>query len=785
MIYSYIKIAFRNLVRNKAFSFINIAGLTIGMCCTILILLWVHNERSWDKNNSRYADIYHIFCNRNFNGEISTGPDMMYPLAAALKADFPEVQHAVAVNFGETTLFTSGDKKLNRRTITSSPELFDVFTADFIQGSKAALSDPDAVILTESTARALFNQVNVVGQPIRVNNGRDAIVKAVIKDVPRNSTLQYEAVIPYNPSSERVLEASSDWVNCSNRVFLALQPGANTAALEKNILKLVARNAGHENPTTRGSIILHPMSKWRLYEEFNGGLNTGGRIRYVKLFSWVAVIILVIACVNFMNLSTARSEKRAKEVGIRKTLGSERKQLLWQFLTESLLLTIAAFVLAVFAVYAFLPGFSKLLNADILVPLNEPRTWILVGSIIISTGVLAGSYPALYLSGFNPVKVLKGTYLPGRSALLPRKILVTSQFIVSIVLISATLIIYKQIHHVQNRDLGYNPDNLIMVNSSRDLDKNFEAVKNELNATGMVASVTRTSGPVTNLFGFTSGISWAGAPVNTNLVIGFIFADNGLAQTLNTAVIEGRDFRQGDTNTVMFNKEAIRLMGLQQPVGKEITWGSRKKRIVGIIDNMVMTSPYEAPSPLMIAYENKWSGYMDIRLKDKADVRSAVAAIGNVYKQYSSDYPFEYRFVDEAFNEKFATEQLIGKLSVIFSGLAIFVCCLGLFGLVSFSIERRTREIGIRKVLGANVSQLLVLMSKEFLWLVGIAFLVAIPASWWAMSEWLTNFSYRITIQPVIFIVVGGLTLIIALVTVSLNASKAALSNPVKTLRSD
>ena len=285
MIYSYIKIAFRNLIRNKAFSFINIAGLTIGMCCTILILLWVYNERSWDKNNSGYANIYHIFCNRNFNGEISTGPDMMYPLASALKADFPEVQHAAAVNFGETTLFSHGEKKLNRSTITASPELFDVFTADFISGSKAALSDPDAVVLTESTARALFNQVNVVGQTIRVNNGRDAVVKAVVKDVPRNSTLQYEAVIPYNPSSERVLEASSDWVNCSNRVFLALRPGAQIAALEKNILKVVTQHTGSENPTTRGSIILHPMNKWRLYEEFIAGINTGGRIRYVNLLA--------------------------------------------------------------------------------------------------------------------------------------------------------------------------------------------------------------------------------------------------------------------------------------------------------------------------------------------------------------------------------------------------------------------------------------------------------------------------------------------------------------------
>jgi ABC-type antimicrobial peptide transport system permease subunit len=785
MIKNYLKVAWRNLLRNKTFSLINVSGLTIGMACTMLIALWVYNEKNWDHYNKNYENIYHIFSNRNFNGEISTGPDMMYPLAKATKETMPDITHSAIVSFPANILLANGDKRLNKSMLTVSPEFFDIFSFDFIKGNAAALQDPDAMVITESTARSLFGETDVIGQSVRINNNRNAIVKAVVKDVPRNSTLQFEGLIPFNPSSPEIKQAENDWVNCNNRIIVSTKPGTNIAGLETKVLDLIKKRTGNENPTTRGSVVLHPMSKWRLYEEFRDGKNVGGRIQYVNLFTWVAVVILIIACVNFMNLSTARSEKRAKEVGIRKTLGSERKQLVWQFLSESVLLAIISFLLAVAVVYAAIPAFRQLLNIDVVIPYREPSLWGIALGIILLTGIFAGGYPAFYLSGFMPVKVLKGTILQGKQAVLPRKILVTSQFIASIILISATLIIYQQLQHVKKRDLGYDTNNLIQLNSSRDLNTNFEAFRNDLQQAGISSSVVRTSGPLTTILGFTSGIQWPGAAANTELIVGFLFADKDFAKTLNAKMIEGRDFRQGDSNSVIFNKEAIRLMNISSPVGKQINWAGKQRTIVGVVDNMVMTSPYAAASPMMVCYDDRRSSFTNIRLTEKTDLRKALTTIEGIHKKYSPEYPFEYRFIDDEFNRKFINEQLIGKLAVIFAGLSIFVCCLGLFGLVSFTIERRTKEIGIRKVLGASVQQVLMLMSKEFLLLVVLAFLIAIPAAWWAMNEWLKNFNYRINIGIGVFLVVGIVTLLIALITVGLNASAAALRSPVKTLRSE
>ncbi|MET0466331.1 MAG: ABC transporter permease [Chitinophagaceae bacterium] len=785
MIKNYFKVAWRNLTRNKTFSLINVLGLSIGMACTMLIALWVYNEKNWDGYHKKYDSTYQLYSNRNFNGEVSTGPDFMYPLVGAIKSSLPEVAHAATVSFPGSTLMGNGETRINKTTLTVSPEFFDIFSFDFIRGNKEVLNDPDAIVVTESTAKAVFGSTDILGQEMRLNNTRNAVVKAIIKDVPRNSTVQFDGLIPFNPSSPEIKAAETEWVNCSYQVFLDVKPGTNVASLEANVINLIRKRTSGDNPTTRGSVLLHPMEKWRLFEEFRGGKNTGGRIQYVNLFTWVAVVILIIACVNFMNLSTARSEKRAREVGIRKTLGSGKKQLIAQFLSESVLLALISFLLATALVYLVKPSFTQLLNMEVNIPYNEPSMWAIVAGIILLTGFVAGGYPAFYLSDFMPVKVLKGTMLQGKQAVLPRKILVTSQFIAAIVLISATLIIYQQLQHVKKRDIGYDTNNLLQVKANKDLTKNYDAFRNELQQSGVLSSVVRTSSPLTTILGYTSGIRWQGADPNTQLIIGFLFSNNDFAKTLNARMIEGRDFRDGDSNTVIFNKEAIRLMGLQSPVGREITWAGRQRLIVGVIDNMVMTSPYEAASPMMIAYDNKWAGFTNIRLNEGKDVQKALSVIEASYKKFSPEYPFEFRFIDEEFNQKFLNEQLIGKLAIIFAGLSIFVCCLGLFGLVSFTIERRTKEIGIRKVLGASVQQVLVLMSKEFLVLVGLAFLVAIPAAWWAMNEWLKNFNYRISIGAGVFLMVGSITLIIALITVGLNASAAALRNPGKTLRSE
>ncbi len=785
MLYNYFKIAYRSLKKNRVFSIINIAGLSIGMATTLIIFLWVYNERSWNKHNQHYDRVYHVYCNRDFNGQVTTGPDMMFPLPAAAKASFPEVEESVIMDFGSTPLYTIGDKMIRRQTLTASADFFKLFSTEFLEGSDQVLKDPDAMVVTESTAKAFFGHTRVLGETVRINNDRNLTIKAVVRDLPENATIRFEALIPFHPSSEEVRNGLTDWVNCGNRVFFLVKHGASINGLEQKTIALIRKNAPGENVTTRGSILLHPMSKWRLYEEFRDGKNTGGRIQYVNLFTWIAIIILLIACVNFMNLSTARSEKRAREVGIRKTLGSERKQLLLQFITESILLAMISFLLAAVFVWISLPLFGQLIQQEILIPFAEPWVWIVTLGIIILTGLLAGSYPALYLSSFRPVKVLKGSFLPGKRALLPRKILVTAQFVISILLISATLIIYQQLQHVRNRDLGYNTNNLLMVNSSPQVHRNLQAIRNELDQTGLVESITYTSSSVTDIFGFTGGVQWPGAPVNNNLVIGFLFAGDNLVKTIGATLTEGQDFRQNDTNHIIFNQAAINIMGIKDPVGREIEWAGRKRVISGVIENMVVNSPYAAASPAMIVYEPNWSGQINIRLRNQVDLKKTIAAVEQVFTRHNPDNPFEYRFLDEVFQAKFDGEELIGELSVIFSGLAIFVCCLGLFGLVAFSIERRSKEISIRKVLGASLQQLLLLMSSEFLWLIALAFLIAIPIAWWAMHEWLGNFEYRTTIGPGVFLGVGIIILLIALLTISLNASRAALGNPAKTLRSE
>ncbi|MFW2477428.1 MAG: ABC transporter permease [Sediminibacterium sp.] len=785
MIRNFFTIAWRNIWKNKMFSFINIAGLGIGMACTIMIFLWVQYEKSWNKTQANYSQVYQGFSTRNFNGELTTGSDLMFPLPKAAKENFPEVEGSTLVSYGENTLFTAGEKKIKRPTITVTSDFFDVFSYDFVHGDPSAIKEPDGIILTESTAKAIFNNTDVVGKILELNRHRSVTVRGVIKDIVPSSTLVFDAIIPFNLSSDWIKQSINDWVNCNNRTFYKVKNGTNIAQLEQKFLNLIKKNSPSENPTTRGSLLLQPMSKWRLYEEFRDGKNTGGRIQYVNLFTWIAIIILIIACVNFMNLSTARSEKRAREVGIRKTLGSEKKQLLAQFLCESLLMTIFAFVFAACIIYVGLPPFNRLLKQEIPIPFAQAQFWFYTLGIIIVTGLIAGSYPAFYLSAMKPVKVLKGSFLPGKRALLPRRVLVTAQFAVSIILISATLIIYQQIKHVQNRDLGYDTNNLIMVTANNDAAKNYEVLKNSLLASGLIEAVNVTSLPVSDIFGFTSGVRWVGAPEDPNLVIGFLGTGENFTNIMKAKMIEGRDFKAGDSSVVMFNKEAIRVMKLKNPIGSTITWGGREKRITGIIDDLIMTSPFALPIPLMISYEPNWVGSINIRVKEGADVKKALALIENNYKKYIPEYPFEYKFADTTFNDKFANEQLIARLAFLFASLAIFICCLGLFGLVSFSIERRTKEIGIRKILGASVQSLLTLMSKEFFVLVLISFAIAIPIAWWLMSEWLSNFSYRINMGIGIFFLVGCITLLICMITVGLNAFKTATSNPVKSLRTE
>jgi ABC-type lipoprotein release transport system permease subunit len=530
------------------------------------------------------------------------------------------------------------------------------------------------------------------------------------------------------------------------------------------------------------------MNKWRLYSDFKNGKNTGGMIEYVKLFTIIALIILLIACVNFMNLSTARSEKRAKEVGIRKTLGSAKTQLILQFFFESMILAFIAFILSIGVVYLLLPSFNTLVNKHLSLNITQPVFWLGALAVIMVTGIVAGSYPALYLSSFNPVKVLKGTFLAGKGAAIPRRVLVVAQFVISILLISATIIVYRQIQHIKNRDIGYDPNNLIMIDASPDTQKNFAVIKQELLNTGMINSITRTMSPITDIWWRQPGPDYAGKPANQNIIISGETADIDFTKTMGIKILQGKDFSgtPSDSSAMLLNKAAVEAMGLKDPIGMQMrNGGIYAHTVIGVTDNVVMGSPFEPVDPMMVYFDPGAANSISIRLKTSSAVNRALGSIETIFKKYNPAYPFEYRFVDAEFGKKFIAEELINKLTNIFAGLAIFICCIGLAGLASFTIEKRIREIGIRKVLGASVQQLLLLISKEFLKLVFIAFVIAVPLTWWFMNNWLDKYTYRVNISIWLFGMVGVIVLLLTLIVVSLNTIRAAIANPVKSLRTE
>ena len=785
MLKNYIKIAWRNLFRNKVFSITNLLGLTIGMTCTILILFWVKDELSYDKFHPNYKNIYQVIANRDFKNQVFTDRNMVLPLASSLQAAYPRIKNAVVTTYDEKHVLANGETKLTKSGYTVSDRFFDMFSWKYLKGNpSSAIKDPSSIILTESAAKAFFGNANPMNKIIRVDDNYNLKVSAIVADPPGNSTFQFDFIKPFDYSDAFTKRFMNEWVNSSWMVYVQPQPGTNLSVLTKKINELKQQHSPDDKIST---YFLFPMSKWRLYSDFKDGKNTGGMIEYVRLFSIIAIIILLTACVNFMNLSTARSEKRAKEVGIRKTLGSEKRQLVFQFFLESMILVLIAFIFSLIAVYLLMPAFNLLVEKKLTINIIEPVFWAGAVVIILFTGIVAGSYPALYLSSFNPVKTLKGTFLAGRKAALPRHILVVAQFVISILLISATLIVFRQIQYVKNRNMGYDPNNLITIPSSYPVDKNYVAIKDEILKTGMIGAVTRTGSPITQIQWRSGPPDWDGKPADASLIISCMSTDVDFTKTMGIKMLEGKDFSglPIDSSSVILNKAAVVAMNLKNPLGMELRYNNQKYHVIGISDNVVMSSPFEPVDPMMIFFNANYSSAVSVRLKQGVPPQKALGSLEAIYKKYNPAFPFEYGFVDQEFGKKFLTEELISKITNIFAGLAIFICCIGLAGLASFTIEKRFREIGIRKVLGATIRQVLMLIAKQFLKLALIAFAIAVPLTWWLMSNWLDKYIYRITISIWLFAAVGTLILLLTLLVVGLNTLRAAMSNPVKSLRSE
>ncbi|HKH62146.1 MAG TPA: ABC transporter permease [Flavitalea sp.] len=787
MIKNFLKVAFRNLAKNKGFSAINISGLAIGMASAMLILTWIQNEISYDQFHVNKDRIYEAWNRAEFSGNLNCWNTTPKILARTLENDLPEVERAVRVDWGSNYLFSIGEKRLTVRGTIVDSGFLKMFSFPLIEGNpENVLNAPHSIVITESLAKKLFDKEDAMGKVIKIDNKENFTVTGILKDLPNNTRFDFEYLIPW--SYKRQLgDDDQNWGNNSTRTYVMLKPNATYASVEPKV-KVLKRKYDKDEP--KWEMFLYPITKWRLYSSFTNGVEDGGgRIEYVRLFGIIAAFILLIACINFMNLSTARSEKRAKEVGIRKVVGAQKVFIIGQFIGESVLMALIAGIIAVAIVILVIPAFNQVIGEKVAIQFNSPGAWLAGIGFIIFTGILAGSYPAFFLSSFQPVQVLKGSFKKAHALVTPRKILVVLQFTFAIVLIICTFIVRQQIEHAQNRETGYNRNNLVYHLFSGDIEKNFDLIKNELLASGVASSITKTSAPLTQSWSDGWGQEWEGKDPNDKTDFFRYNQDGGLGVTAGLQFVNGRDFDvrkyPTDSNAMIINESSLKVMKFKDPIGKIVKDNGQDWHIVGVIKDFILTSPYEPTRPMLIFGAKSWFQTMLIRLNNNNSTASNLKKAESIFKKYNPEYPFEYKFIDEEYARKFEAEKRISTLAALFAGLTIFISCLGLFGLATYMAENRIKEIGVRKVLGASVAGIAALLSKDFLKLVIISFVLAVPIAWWAMYSWLQDYSFRVDIQWWVFAMAGTLSVLIAIITVSYQAIKAAIANPVKSLRTE
>jgi len=786
MIRNYILITLRSLRKNKVYAAINIAGLSIGLTSTMLILLWVFDETSYDRFHPKADRIYQVMANVNYDGTLHTWGAAPAAAYEGIKASDPRVANTALADWGSDHLLSVGEKSIRKQGRHVTPEFLKMFEFSLLKGNRdKVLLDEGSLVISEAVAKALFGDADPINQLVLVDNKYQQKVTGVMRDVPVNSSLQFDCLLPwrlYENNSPDRKNARSNWGNYSYPVYVELRDPESRADVEHVIGDLGDRNLKSD---VKHTFFLFPLLEWRLYDHFENGKTEGGRIAYVQMFSLIAVFILVIACINFMNLATARSERRAREVGIRKSVGSRRHDLVFQFLAESFAIAAIAFVISVLLAELLLPAYNGLVQKELSIAYDQAPFWIFAGTIIFFTGIVAGSYPAFYLSSFQPAMVLKGKAQVGKSSGTPRKVLVTLQFGFSILLILGTLVVYRQIQHVKGRDIGYDRQSLITLQVNADLGKSYQPFKQSLLQSGVVTSVTRSNFPITSPNSW-SFLGWPGQSADQKLIFCDLATEYDFSKTMGIKVLMGRDFSEdfpSDTASIMINRAALDAMGLKDPIGQELDLGQRRKRkLIGVIENTVMGSAYETVGPMFVEFIPTWFNVITVRLDKTKDLEASLKSVETVFKNYSPAYPFEFKFVDAEFQKKFTDITLTGKLANLFALLAVIVTGLGLFGLASFIAEQRTKEIGIRKVLGASVSSIVALLSKDFSKLVLLAFVLSCPLAWWMLSEFLQRYSYRIAIPIWIFPLTGAVALLFALIIVGTQALFSAQANPAKTL---
>ncbi|WP_205513051.1 ABC transporter permease [Longitalea arenae] len=790
MLKNYLTIAWRNLRNNKMYAVLNIAGLATGMAVAIVIGLWIWDDLSFNRYHRQYDRLAQVMVKVTNGNEVFMGATTSIPMGNELHDKYGEdFKHVSLVSFPAAHILAVGDKKLSHTGMWVQEAFPLMFSLKMVMGNADALNDPSSVLLAQSVAKALFGTADPLNETVRLDNKMEMKVAGVYEDLPYNTTHHdIKLLLPWyryvNDTEGWIKDAQTQWDNHMCRLFVQLQDYASHEKISARIKNVPTPHISF----SKEELVLHPMEKWHLHGEFKEGKPAGGRIRLVWLFGIIGVFVLLLACINFMNLATARSEKRSREVGIRKTIGSLRWQLIVQFLSESLTMALLALLLALLMVHLSLPLFNGLSDKVMSIPWTNPFFWLAILAFTFFTGLMAGSYPAFYLSGFRPVKVLKGTFRAGHAAALPRQILVVLQFTVSVALIIGTCIVYKQIQHASNRPVGYTREGLITVDmNTPEIYGHYDALRNDLLRTGAVADMAQSNSAPTEVWS-NNIVEWKGKDPSMVVSPGTIAVSHDFGNTLGWKIKEGRDFSRSfpsDTGAFILNESAVKLTGFKDPVGKTIRWLNQEHVIIGVVKDMVMESPYAPIRPTIFHLNPFWARLITVRIKPEIPLREGLAKIEPVFKKYNPGSPFVYKLTDDEYAKKFSDEKRIGNLTTIFAALAIFISCLGLFGLASFVAEQRTKEIGIRKVLGASIFNLWKMLSKDFVLLVIISCAIAVPLAWYFLHQWLQQYEYRTTISWWIFIIATLGAILLTLLTVTWQAIKAALLNPVKSLKTE
>lgn len=794
MFRNYLTTALRNLVRNKSFSAINLSGLALGMACSLLIVLWVYDEYSVNAFHDNSDRLYSVYERQYYKDKVDAFHSTPGVLGEELKRVFPEVQYATGFAWLAERTFEVDDKQIKVTGSHAGPDFFKMFSYKLLQGNADnALSRVSDIAISRSMAESFFGSPEAaINKTIRFEDTKDFTVTAVYENRGLNETQKFDYLINW----QELLDGHAwmkDWnivVNSGPKTYILLRPGANAKELEKRMAHFMDSYFKEQQSDFRIELGMQRYADIYLHGNFKNGQITGGRIEYVRLFSLIAVFVLLIACINFMNLTTARFMKRAKEIGIRKVAGAVRFSIIKQFLGEALFIAGIAVVIALTLVYLFLPAFNQLTEKQIVLPVAAPYFWICLAALPVVTGIVAGSYPAFFLSAFHPVKVLKGSLKAGPRAGMLRKGLVVFQFALSIVLILGTIVVSQQISYIQTKNSGYNRDNLVSVPLEGNLlnQNNYRLFKQEaLNKAG-IREITRISQVPVNMETGTSDLSWEGKNPQEKYLFTWASVGYDFVETLDLQMVQGRDFSRNfasDSAGFIINEAALKLIGYENPIGKKITFWGSTATIVGVVKDFHFQSLHTPIKPLIMKlseYDN-WGNAL-VRI-EAGKTEQALQSLAQISKELNPKFPFAYHFVDEDYRKLYRSEQVTQKLSGYFAFLAIFICCIGLLGMVMFTIGQRVKEIGIRKVLGANSTSLFLRLAKDFLAPVLLALAIALPVGWWAMQTWLQDFAYRISLNVWVFILTACIVIMIALLSISFQAIKAVVANPMKALRSE